>query len=77
MSNREKCLNIINALSEEQLEGIAKFLLSAKLIVDDAEDDAFCLKLLEDYENSTDPEKDDFVELHEFAESLGISLDEL
>jgi hypothetical protein len=40
--------------------------------VDEMLDDAFCRKLLEDYEN--DPDKDDFMDIEEYAQTLGIKL---
>lgn len=46
MSAKEKIINLINDFSEEQLEELLTMLQSLRHIVDDAEDDAYCLSLI-------------------------------
>ena len=73
MSNRELCISIINDLEEEQLANVAVMLQSVKDMLDEALDDAYCLKLYNDYLNDPDPKKKEAVSLQNFAEELGIT----
>jgi hypothetical protein len=50
MSNREKCYAIIDSFAEEQLTTIAALLSTAKTLADDCADDAYCLRLYDDYQ---------------------------
>lgn len=72
MSNREKCLDLLNGFSEEQLASVAVMLESAKTLADETADDAYCLRLYADYQTAAD--KDDAMSLTDFAKSLGVSL---
>ena len=45
MSNKEKCIAILNEMAEEQLANIATILEAAKRAIDEAADDAFCESL--------------------------------
>lgn len=78
MSAKEKIYSIIDEFSEEQLIQVCALLTSVrKMLNEEAEDDAFCVKLLDDYRNDSDPHKHESVTLDEFAKGLGINLDEL
>ena len=46
MSNKEKCLRILDGFTEDQLKDIAIMLKSAKTMTDEAADDAFLSKAL-------------------------------
>ena len=72
MSNREKCLSIINNFNEEQLANIATLLESIKTLTEETADNAYCLRLFADYQASED--KNDPVPLEDFARSLGVNL---
>ena len=72
MSNREICYSIIDGFTEEQLASIAALLTSAKTLADDAADEAYCARLLADYQK--DEDKGEPVELGRFAAGLGIEL---
>ena len=74
MSNKELCISIINSMDEERLRSVADMLQSIKNIVDEAMDDAYCLQLFNEYENDTDPDKDEAVSLQDFAKELEIEL---
>jgi len=65
MNTREKCLMLIDNLSDEQLANIA-------IILEEAADDAYCQRLCDDY--LSNPDKDDAMALEDFANSLGIDL---
>jgi len=69
---------MLNNFGEEQLSNVAAMLKSMKKMFDtaieEANDDAFCHKLYQDYLIDPDPEKDDAMTINDFAESLGITL---
>lgn len=78
MSTKEMIYNMIDGFSEEQLVQVCALLASVKkMLNEEAEDDAFCQKMLDDYRSDADPQKHDSVTLDEFAKELGINLDEL
>ena len=49
MSTKEMIYQLINDFSEEQLKDILTMLKSLKNIVEDAEDEAYCVKLYNEY----------------------------
>ena len=73
MSAKEKIINLINDFSEEQLEELLTMLQSLSHIVDDAEDDAYCQKLYDEYKNNPSDSSEN-VSLEDFANELGINL---
>lgn len=72
MSNREKCIAILDSFSEAQLADIAAMLQAAKNTVDEALDDAYCLGLYQKY--LSDPDKGQAVSIEEAAALLGVEL---
>lgn len=68
MSNREKCIEILDSFDEAQLANIAAMLQAAA----DAIDDAYCSALYGEYE--ANPDKGEAVSLDEAARMLGVSL---
>ena len=72
MSNRDKCIEIIDSFNEVQLVNIVAMLQAAKDAIADAADDAFCNALLKDYE--ADPDKGQAINIEEAAKMLGVSL---
>ena len=73
MSTKEKINSIIDSFSEMQLKNVLSMLENLKALIDDAEDEAYCNKLYDDYK--ADPDTDDGeIELSTFANELGISL---
>jgi hypothetical protein len=74
MSNKELCLQLINGFEEEQLKNIVVMLKSVKDLIIAAEEEAYCLQLLEDYENDPDPKKDELMSIQDFSKQLGIEL---
>jgi len=75
MSYRELCVELINEFEEEQLKNIIILLKNVKKSVIDPAEDAYCLQLLEDYENDPDSDKDDSIGIKDFAKELGINLE--
>ena len=72
MSNRDKCIAILDSFSEGQLVNIVTMLQAAKDAITDAADDAFCNALLKDYE--ADPDRGESVSIEDAAKMLGVVL---
>lgn len=72
MSNKEKCLSLLDSFTDGQLANIAAMLEAAKSAIDDAADDAFCRALCQEYE--ADPDKGQPIPVEEAARQLGVSL---
>lgn len=74
MSTKEKIFSLIDDFTEEQLEDLLTMLQSLKHIVTDAEDDAYCKKLYDEYKNDTTANHSDNMNIEDFADELGIDL---
>ena len=72
MSNREKCIAILDSFTDTQLINIVAILQAARDAVSEAADDAFCEALYREYE--ADPDRGNPVSLEEAARLLGVSL---
>lgn len=68
MSNKERCLAILDTFTESQLANIAAMLQAAQ----EAIDDAFCAALYENYQ--ADPDKGECISLEDAAAALGVEL---
>lgn len=68
MSNKERCIAILDTFTEAQLANIAAMLQAAH----DAIDEAFCAALYENYQN--DPDKGEFISIEDAAAALGVEL---
>lgn len=72
MSDRERCNVILDSFNDAQLVNAAAMLQAMKQVIDDMEDEAFCEKMVRDYEN--DPDKGDPMPIEDFARQLGVQL---
>lgn len=72
MSNRDKCIAILDSFSDSQLDKIVIMLQAAKDAISDAADDAFCNALYKEYQ--ADPDKGQAVRIEEAAKMLGVTL---
>lgn len=72
MSNKERCILLLDSFTDAQLANIAVMLESAKSMADDAADDAYCKQLYADYLRHS--EKDDGMSLADFAKQCGVVL---
>ncbi len=72
MSNREKAVAMLDSFTDSQLVNVVTMLQAMKQTIEDLEDEAFCEKMVQEYEN--DPDKGDPMPIEEFAEQLGITL---
>ena len=75
MSIREQCNAILDTFDELQLVNAVSMLKTLKQAIEDAADDAFCMKLHQDYLN--DPDHGDFVSFEDALKESGVSPDEL
>ena len=73
MSEREQAAALLNAVPEYKMAYVIGYLQG--LVADEAADDAFCMKLYQDYMN--DPERGDFVSFEDALKECGVSPDEL
>lgn len=73
MSDRELAKQIIDKLPEYKISYILLFLKGMQFD-DEIEDDLYCEKLVEDYLNNTDPDKEESITLEELCEREGIVL---
>ena len=74
LSNKEKCMMLIDSFDEGQLLNIAAMLQAARDAIDEALDDSFCNRLYEEYLNDPAPEKNESVSIQDLAAELGISI---
>ena len=72
MTNRERCLSILDSFTESQLANVLTMLQAARDAISEAMDDAYCNKLYCEYEQ--DPDKDHPISLEEAAKQLGVNL---
>ncbi len=72
MSNRDKCIAILDSFNDSQLGNIVAILQAAKDAISDAADDAFCNALYKEYQ--ADPDKGQAVSIEEAAKMLGVAL---
>ena len=72
MSNREKCIEIIDSLSEVELGNIATMLQAARNAIKEAADDAFCEALYQRY--LQDPDRGQGIPIEDAARQLGVEL---
>ncbi len=71
MSTKEKIYQLIDNLSEEQLNGLLTMLTGYAEIVEEAKDNAYCAKL---YEESKSEDNSETTSIEDFAKELGISI---
>lgn len=73
MSEREQAAALLDAVPEYKMAYVIGYLQG--LVADEAADDAFCMKMYQDYLN--DPERGDFVSFEDALKECGVSPDEL
>lgn len=73
MSEREQAAALLDAVPEYKMAYVIGYLQG--LVADEAADDAFCMKMYQDYLN--DPEHGDFVSFEDALKECGVSPDEL
>lgn len=73
MSNKEMALHLLDMLPEYKLRYVVAYLQG--LSADEADDDAYCAHLVDEYENSAD--KGEFVSFDDAAAMCGVNLNEV
>ena len=73
MSEREQAAALLNAVPEYKLSYVVGYLQG--LVADEAADDAFCMKMYQDYQD--DPDHGEFVSFEDALRECGVSPDEL
>ena len=73
MSEREQVAALLDAVPEYKMAYVIGYLQG--LVADEAADDAFCMKMYQDYLN--DPERGGFVSFEDALKECGVSPDEL
>lgn len=70
MSNKETIINLLDKVPEYKMGYILAYVQG--ITADEEFDDIFCQKMMDDYENDTDPEKDETYSLEDCKKEWGI-----
>jgi predicted transcriptional regulator len=68
----QQALKIMDSLDEAEQITVLRF---AEFLAAENNEEAYCLQLLEDYENDADPDKEEAMSIQDFALELGINLE--
>lgn len=71
MSNRELCLKLLDNVPEYKIGYVLAYIQG--ITADEEADDAFCARMIENYENDTDPEKDQTFTLDDCKKEWGLA----
>ncbi|MCD8017527.1 MAG: hypothetical protein LUE97_07015 [Oscillospiraceae bacterium] len=71
MSNREKVIALLDSVPDYKMGYVLAYVQG--VTADEEADDAFCQRMLENYENDPDPEKDKGYSLEDCKMEWGIS----
>ncbi|KAI4439228.1 hypothetical protein FMM80_02275 [Schaedlerella arabinosiphila] len=71
MSNKEKIVQLLDTVPDYKMGYILAYVQG--ITADEEADDIFCKKMIEDYVNDTDPEKDDEYTLDECKKEWGLN----
>ena len=69
MSNKETIISLLDKVPEYKMGYILAYVQG--ITADEESDDNFCQQMLNDYENDTDPEKDDTYSLEDCKKEWG------
>jgi len=71
MSNRELCVKLLESVPDYKIGYVLAYIQG--ITADEEADDAFCQRMLENYENDPDPEKDVVFSLDDCKREWGLS----
>ena len=71
MSNREKIIALLDSVPEYKMDYVLAYVQG--ITADEEADDLFCERMLENYENDPDPEKDKGYSLDECKREWGLA----
>ena len=77
MSNRELAKDLIDGFTDAQLYTVIGILYAEKKRLEEADDDAFRLKLAQEYEHLPEEGKGDFLPLEDAVREAGLTMDEI
>lgn len=70
MSDRELCVKLLDNVPEYKIGYVLAYIQG--ITADEEADDAFCERMIENYENDPDPDKDQTFTLEECKQEWGI-----
>lgn len=71
MSNRERVINLLDSVPDYKMGYVLAYVQG--ITADEEADDLFCERMVENYENDIDPEKDTTYTLDECKKEWGLS----
>ena len=71
MSNREKIIDLLDSVPDYKMGYVLAYVQG--ITADEEADDLFCERMLENYENDPDPEKDKGYSLDECKQEWGLA----
>ena len=71
MSNRELCVKLLDNVPEYKIGYVLAYIQG--ITADEEADDAFCARMVENYENDPDPEKDVGYSLEDCKREWGLA----
>lgn len=71
MSNKERIIELLDIVPDYKIGYILAYVQG--IVADEETDDIFCEKLLEDYLNDSDPDKDETYSLEECIKEWGLN----
>lgn len=70
MSNRERIIELLDNVPDYKMGYVLAYVQG--IAADEEADDIFCQRMLENYQNDPDPEKDDSVPLEDLKKVWGL-----
>ena len=70
MSNRERIIELLNIIPDYKVGYVLAYVQG--ILADEEADDLFCERMIENYKNDPDPEKDEGYTLEECKKEWGI-----
>ena len=71
MSNKEKIISLLDSVPEYKIGYVLAYIQG--ITADEDADDAFCERMIENYQNDTDPDKDQTFTLDECKKEWGLA----
>lgn len=71
MSNKERIIELLNSVPDYKIGYVLAYVQG--IVADEETDDIFCQRMMENYENDPDPEKDKTYSLEECMKEWGLN----
>lgn len=72
MSNKDKIIQLLDDIPDYKMGYVLAYVQG--IAADEETDDLFCEKMVNDYINDPDPDKDKAISIEELAKELGVKL---